>query len=811
MSAAAHARRRQSGQLLPIAAIGFIVIAAIAGLAIDTSRDYLIKRDAQNAADFAVLAAAKQMTLSGNLSIAIAPSSAAVQAAHDFAANNGFNTIYGNGCDSTTGGFTTTWFDVSGLPCSATTGFTNKVSINQPVVALPGQPVPTACTGAGKFSCVQVVITVSVAQLFASVIGINRAYVTVGASAFATLAGSSTDAPPPNTLVLYQPQAGCLPASQQCFDETKPVSRSLLSCTGGANNCPTFWTRPGTTPAIYGYDGNYFTPASDLTTVVSNGDMVIQSRTTLCDPFSGGTCAKYAVRGPRGFAIPTGAKVYCSTFGTGATILTPCTTTGQPSLSEIDANQTGYSPPAYWRPTVDTSKLASCGSLVLNGQKVYGPCASASEPYLISPGFYSYIVINHGTYEFDQGLYDITGTAPVNTASGAGYWANGIDHSLENAADFDLCSGGGATACPGLTAGIWFGHGGGSFSAYVTPTSGSCTGGASGASGGGGDATIISANAVAFRFEPTSAGFVSTHEVAGLTMAAPGINSLSSVNGAPLLIDEENNSFIHIDAASSSNNQIQGVIYQTSSATGGGVEINLGLAGSSGTAMTGEVLAYTFTTFGTTGKIDFTNGYGAGTVSGIATSGKNETSIITSVTLTAASPGYQTLTVNYFDEFAMDAYDLFIKINNGSPIFFSQGMWAGIPPAGAPLPPPSNNPGDLYPAYPSWAEAGGYTVNSMSPPDWTYNIPSSSGSTIEVAGNWMWGHEQDVTGWAGWGANYVTVKYTFPVPAGSYVAVAVFVSDGDHCGDYAFASQVFRNTGGPGPGTSTIGGVSLIQ
>jgi hypothetical protein len=283
------------------------------------------------------------------------------------------------------------------------------------------------------------------------------------------------------------------------------------------------------------------------------------------------------------------------------------------------------------------------------------------------------------------------------------------------------------------------------------------------------------------------------------------------VNGAPLLIDEENNSFIHIDAASSNNNQVQGVIYQTSSATGGGVEINLGMAGSSGTAMTGEVLAYTFTVFGTTGKLDFQNGYGAGTVSGIQTSGKNETSIISSVTLQAAQPGYQTLTVNYFDEFAMDAYDQFIKINNGAPIFFSQGVWAGTPPAGAPLPPPSNNPGDAYPSYPTSGQAGNYVVNSMNPPDWTYSIPNSNGSTIELNGNWMWGHEWDITGWNGWGANFVTVKYTFPVPAGSYVAVAVFVSDGDHCGDYAYASQVFKNTGGPGPGQQTIGGVSLIQ
>jgi hypothetical protein len=752
------------------------------------------------------------MSQSGNLSVSIAANSAAVHAAHDFAANNGFPTTYGNGCDSTAGGgFTTTWFDVVGLACNATSGYTNKVSVNSPSQNLPGAPVPPSCVGAGQYACVQVVISTSVAQLFASVIGITRAYVNVGATAKATLPGSAVDAPPPNALVLYEPQLGCNAAQQQCFDETKPVGRNQLSCSSPSSNCPTFWSRPGSHPTIFGYDGNYFTPPSDLITAQSNGDMVIQDRTTLCDPYNGKTCATNAVVGARGVAIAGGALPYCSKFGTGAFSITPCNTTIQSSLNELDANQTPYVSPAYWHPTVDTSKLVNCGSLILNGQKVYGPCANATEPYLISPGFYQYIVINHGTYEFDQGLYDITGTAPVNTVTSGGYWADGIDHSKENAADFDLCTAGLPNSCPNLTAGIWFGHGGGGFGAYVTPTSGSCAGGSQGASGGGGDQTIISANAVVFRFESGSGGFVSTHEVSGLTMAGAGVNSLSSVNGAPLLLDEENNSFIHIDAATSTNNQIQGVIYQTNTSKGGGVEMNLGMAGG-GTAFQGQVLAYTFTTFGTGGRLDFTNGYGAGTVSGIQTSGKNETSIITSVTLqAAAAPGYQTLTVNYYDEFAMDAYDQFIKINNGQPVFFSQGVWNTVPPPGAPLPPPVNNPGDSTPSYPNAGQGSNYTINSMSPPDWTYAIPNSNGSTIEVAGNWTWGHEWDMTGWNGWGANYVSVKYTFPVPAGSYVAVAVFVSDGDHCGDYAYASQTFKNTGGPGPGQQTIGGVELVQ
>src|SRR5207244_4519949 len=248
--------------------------------------------------------------------------------------------------------------------------------------------------------------------------------------------------------------------------------------------------------------------------------------------------------------------------------LTPCTTTGQATLNEVDGNPVAFFSPTYWSPTVDTTGLSGCGSLVLNGQAVYGPCAIAQEPYLIRPGFYNSIVINHGTYEFDPGLYDITGTAPVNTLSGGAYFANGIDHSKEGAADFDLCTGGLPTSCPTLSAGVWIGHGGG------------------------------------------------------------GVNGRAWVGGWPLVIDEENSSFIHIDARAANSNEVQGLIYQTPAAAGGGVEINLGMASGGGAvALHGQVLAYSFTTFGSQGTMDFGDGYGAGTVSSIPTSGKNETSI----------------------------------------------------------------------------------------------------------------------------------------------------------------------------------------
>jgi putative Flp pilus-assembly TadE/G-like protein len=823
-------RKSQSGQILPIAAAGFVVLAAIAGLAIDASRDYLIKRNAQNAADFAALGAAKEMTLSGNVSVAVSANSAPVQAAHDFAAINGFNTIYSNACDSTVGGgFSTSWFDSAGYACTATTGFTTKVSVNQPAIALPGAPIPPICAGAGQYACVQVVISASVAELFASVIGINRAYVTVGAAAHATLPGSSINAPPPQALVLYQPQTGCVALTQQCFDESKPVSRSLanpplaplITCNTAPNNCPTFWSRPGSQPKLYGFDGQYFIPPTNLPALQSNGDIVTQDRTTLCDPYGGAVCSANIVRGTNGFTIAGGAKVYCSAYGAGAVNATACTPAGQGSLNVLYGQQGAFSPRAYWYPTIDTTGMKNCGSLILNGQAVYGPCLNAAEPYLIEPGFYTYIVINHGTYEFDQGLYDITGVAPVNTQTVGSYWADGIDHSKETAAsDFDLCTGGAPNSCPNLTAGVWIGHGGGGYNAYVAPTSGSCAGGFSGANGGGGDPTIVGGNSSVFRMEAGSGGFVSTHEVTSLNVAGAGVNSLTAVGGSPLALDMENSSFIHLDSQPASSNQFQGIIYQTPNANAGGVEVNLGM-NNAGAAVIGQVLAYTFTTFGSPGTMDFTNGYGAGTVPGIQTSGKNEPQIISSVTLTAAQPGYETLTVNYTDEWAMDAYDTFIKVNNGTPIFFSQGIWTSVPPVGAPQPPPLNNPGDQFPNYPSNGTPGTYTINYTNPAppqsqaDWIYNIPSSNGSTIEVNGAWIWGHEKDFNNVPPWyayqGSNIVTVKYTFPIPAGQYVAVTVFVSDGDRCGDYAYASHTFKNTGGPGPGQQTIGTVDLAQ
>ncbi|TMB99039.1 MAG: hypothetical protein E6J40_05080 [Chloroflexi bacterium] len=132
--------------------------------------------------------------------------------------------------------------------------------------------------------------------------------------------------------------------------------------------------------SIYGFDGSTLSPAADLTALQSNGDMVIQQRTTVCDPYAGAACAKNTVIGARGFAIPGGSNIYCSKFGAGAAIITPCNTTGQSAPQEIDGNQTTFQPLSYWKPTIDTTGLKGCGSLVLNGGPVAGPCADTNEP-----------------------------------------------------------------------------------------------------------------------------------------------------------------------------------------------------------------------------------------------------------------------------------------------------------------------------------------------------------------------------------------------------------------------------------------------
>jgi len=822
--------RGQRGQVLPLGGLLMLVLFGFAGLALDAGHLFVVARSAQNAADAAALAAGKSLTLALQSGPPGSSTNAAVQAAHDWAGVNGFSTLFPNPnpCDSTVAGapqaglnqFTTSWFDTS-VACTATSGFNTRVTVYS-----PPQTLSPNCT-AQPYNCVQVVVTRQVANYLMGVLGQPVTTVTVSASVFAEPPKGRLPLPPPFALYLYQPQskqAGCNSLAQQCFDETLAPARTGLNCKG-SNNCPTFWVRPGSSPLIYGYDSS---PAADQTAVESNGDAVLQDPTTICDPYGGAACAASTVVGSRGLAMAGSTKLYCSGFGVGSTSNTtpPCTTTGPSPLGTLYTNDTTFALQS-WSPTVNTSGLPVCGALILNGDVVNNSfsiapgssqCnAPATEPYTIQAGQYQYLVVNHGAYDFEAGLYLITGTAPINT-NAPGTLANGIDHSQENVppnTDWDLC-----TSLPcSLTAGIWIGHGSSTAGSFVPPsagTNGFCSGSPGPKQGGGGDPTRITGNGVTFRFDSgaSAAGFVSTREVDYITLVSPIAGALKAANGVPLLFDLENDNFIHLDASGNARSRFQGIVYQYSAAKGGGVEMNPGLAGGQSVNL-GQLWAYSFTTFGSSGlAIDFRKGVGGATSGPPLIGGRQEQEIFAGMTLSSPSPGMERIQISYADEWALDAYTAYVRINLGPPIYFSQGIWMGTPTV---IPPNPNqtNPSDASAAYPTGTETGAsanYTIAVAAPPgpDWTYNFNDGTGSTFRIYGDWSWGHEKTIAG-ATSKANFATLEYTFPTPAGTQIVVEIFLSDGDRCGDWATATATFNNIGQVNPGQQTSGTVRLEQ
>ncbi len=818
--AVASRLRRRRGQTVVITALMFVVLFGFAALALDAGRLYLVFRNAQNAADAAALAAGKRMAGGVRTAPPSSSNDPAVTAAHDWAASDGFATIRATTCDLTTlTQFTTVWYDVPGVtPCGAGTGFNVSVAIYA-----PPQTLTSDCQSA-PYNCLQVVITQRVQNYLMGVLGQPVSTITSSASVFAEVSGAALSVPPPTGLTLYQPQAGCGGLGQQCFSEALLPQRSQLSCAAGAN-CPTFWVQPGTHPVIIGLDGSLLASPADITAMQSNGDMVVQDATTICDPYTNVTCVAGSAVGAKGFALSAGSTLYCSSSTPAVLAPIPCKTPGPgaAALGTLSGNETTPFTMPTWQAIVDTSKVTDClAGLVLNGDQVKNSFVGghnlacepkSTEAYVIQPGKYPFIVVNHGLYAFESGVFDITGTAPVNTNL-AGTYANGIDHSGEGPADWDLCPTPAVGACPTLTAGIWIGHGTLLAAAGQVSTAGSCDGGGPPPlQGGGGDATQITSTGAVFRFEPAAGGFVSTHEVTSIHLAAPGLGAMPQTAGVPLLFDLENNSFIHLDASAAANtfSSFNGLIYQTISAKAGGVEINPGLGGTAPAAV-GQLLAYSFTTFGSPGApLNFNQGTGAATTPIVTTSGNDEPEILTGAALVdPKKAGFERVVVTYDDEWKLDAYTAYIKVNNSSPVFFSQGIWSPAPSPSEPLPPANNNPGDLFPSLPNPAipAAANYTKTGAGKADWTMTYPDKS--TFEVQGDWMWGHEQDLPGSQD-GINQATLTYTFPIPSGTVVNVTVFMADGDSCGDFAIATFTFNNIGSPAPGQQTIGTVHLVQ
>jgi Flp pilus assembly protein TadG len=835
-----NARAGHRGQVMVIFALTFVVLMAFAGLALDATHLYLVQHTAQKAVDAAALAAGKRLAGATQQSPIADSNALSAVAAHDFAGADGFITTRNTACDRTTTvgsltRFTTTWYDTAGVACGASSGYNNAVTL-----AVPPYFLTPHCQ-ATPYNCMQVIINSRVQNLVMGSVGFAFSQVAASATVFAQPSGIVYTTPPPLAFYLYEAPTGACGLGYQCFDRTRAPRRSMLTC-GALDNCPTYWVQNGAGALIVGVDGATLNPPTDTVAAESNGDMVVGDISSFCDPYGGRSnqCLFSPPVGALGFALNPSAKVYCSGFSAGSTAApVPCTTPGPGaySLGTIYGNETSFTAKS-WIPRVNTSGLPFCGTLVLNGDPVGSSGSTcpppASEPYNVLPGIYQSIVVNHGTYTFEPGVYDIQGKAAVNTAlSGK---ANGIDHSRENSRDWDLCTtaAGSVLACPTLTAGVWIGYGSMASGPLVTSVNGTCAG-AGTTVGGGGDITSISGGGVVFRFESGSAGFVSTSEVAYIGLNAPGLGQEQRVAGAPLLFDMENDNFIHIDASSTREsetpklNSFTGIIYQYTNARAGGVEVNPGSptrsedfgGGLTNSMVTGQIFAYTFTTFGNFGAFNFSNGTGGTATPTVTTSGIQENQILVSSTLQAGpTPTTESIVIKYQDEWALDAYDAYVKINNGSPIYFSDGIWNPRPTVGQTLPPNAltNIPSDANPAKPSAAQigAGNYTkaTTTNGDPKWTMTYPVGgiygprNGSTFTVEGNWIWGHERDLLT-AVRGNDLATLTYTFPVPAGQTVTVSMFMTDGDRCGDYVTSTWTFNNIGQPAPGVQVVGSVRL--
>ena len=879
-------RRRRSrlgrtGQAMVIFALGFAVLLGFTGLALDAGHAYLLDRTTQNTADASALAAGKQLANDVNAGSPSAPpnpgSSAQPNAgipvlygAHDYAAQNGFNTTYSRSCEDYVGGagghLHETWFNAGFSTCNAASGFTTRIQVNVPPVLDSGEPPLPDCTGS-PYNCLQVIVTYSVPNYILDVLGFSSEYARAKATVFATPPVNQIGSPPATAVYLYEPQAAC--GAPQCFSEGTAPSRAQMACTG-TNNCPTFWTQVNT--SITGYDGSQLSPPQDVPALVSNGDMVLGHDTKFCDPYEQYLCpgSSATSAGPGtnadGWTAPTGVKVYCSNGGGGSfpysapTTPSSCTTGTPYGGGHLQGSGGGFAScsPSSCSMTV-TPGSVDCGALVLNGDTVansFGEAGSIApsggsggsnascypgtgDEYTIEPGKYQYIVINHGSYVFEGGIYDITGSAPVYTGTCAGSYAQpgGVDHCGESNNDFDLCAQATCANPSQVTAGVWIGQGKGAFwPAGAGGSSGACTSGGggngngNGGAAGGGGPTNVTGTGVTFKLEPGAGGFVSTNEITNIQLSGPGTGD-PKVGNLPVLIDEENSKFIHLDGNVLKPQQIpfSGIVFQTFTANAGGVELNPGLGHAA--TIAGQVLAYSLTTFGHDGTaVDFQDGYGVTIGGSITTSGKNETS---DILVTRGYPprtvdngdGTLTLIMDYKDEWALDAYDTFFKINSGSPIIFSQNVWNCPGGCGSSQPPPNSTPSDANPAYHPIAATPGYTLGPVGgtsiqgqpypqADDWIESLTVAGVAyKFEVIGDWMWGHEKDLSGSSMGNPDLAEMRLTFPKPAtGTQYTAELTALDGDHCGDLVNATVTQPIAGGtPSGGTSTAGGVNLEE
>jgi len=658
--------------------------------------------------------------------------------------------------------FNATWYSgytpQSRADCEKTSGFVNRVSVYYPMLDADVGEAGQDCANGQRF-CFEVKIWTRIQNYLFGALGTPFTTVTARAVTYAVPPGVIPNIPPPQAVWVYEPSigsGGCDDSKQQCYDRTAAPKRTSLSC--GTGLCPTFWI-PTVQTAIAGIDGSLaeLKPnQGDTTGVESNGDMAIQAVAELCDTYDGGLASPSPVKcpspgvapfpkaisttGQKGFSLPSSATLYChnyhgtvppsATAGAPPTGLQGCSNTNPPgSEDDIYGNETSFLPPYNWKPNIDTSNVIDCTGtdgkvgLILNGDDVThsfwdaaGSGAGASptsapsnaclpavdEPYTVKPAKYAFIAVNHGSYVFDGGLFDITSTAPVATDTVSvnnSTVANGIDHTPETNTDFDLCNGAKIQSPPNcnLTAAVWITQGNAGYapaSAGTTSSSG-CSGGTAAQSiqGGGGQATDITGDSTTFLLEKS--GFVSTSK-ADVDISAPDLGGNAAVGNLPILFDMTNSGWIHLDANKGSTSQdgFSGIIYQGAlssadaspyDAVGGGVEIDPGLNGGNHTAaLSGQVIAYSLTTFGNPGTaVDFSNGL-AGPTAASATATGTEAGLVPKgsqplpVATTINGQNYVAMELDYIDEWSLDAYDAWFQINgvnNGNKFFFSNGIW----------------------------------------------------------------------------------------------------------------------------------------
>jgi hypothetical protein len=357
--------------------------------------------------------------------------------------------------------------------------------------------------------------------------------------------------------------------------------------------------------------------------------------------------------------------------------------------------------------------------------------------------------------------------------------------------------------------------------------------------GGGGNKTDITGNGVSFYFTSASGGLVSTATVDSIQLSGPSAGALAAIGGAPILVNMQNNGWTHLDGNNAQPVQFTGVLYQQppnnatnafpgfAGATGGGVDIDPGagakITGGSKATLIGQVFAYSLDFFGTHGlAIDFSGGWGSGSAPP-AGAGNNESSLVTIPpnALAAAGAGFEKLTVNYSDEWMLDAYDVSIQINSLTTDYFSTPVWSispNTPPAQGPYPPQNGyTPSDAVPEYmaldqgtpyytppsPYVAGVGTHEFSRQSDPGQPDN------NTWDIQGDWSWGNQSNLTGSKS--ASYTgIISYTFPTPPGTQVTVVLHTVDGDHCGDYDNTTATFTNVGSPGGGGIATRGTSLL-